>query len=554
MPQQQNSSSPFLISDSERGSYDYAGMTPDEAQAQRSIAQRRQMAKLMMSQGMQQAGKRGGMVGNIYVKSSPMEGLSGMAQVGLGGLADYLLAKESANTTAEHKKLTEAAIKKYIEQTSDVPEVPGTPASAGSAATHTDSNLPDIIDASQLKVAIAPSMRGSASTDNNGRVAAALFDGMKNKYVPNMRSNVLEPHPRFSTDELNALSQGKEDDNSYMTRIGEMANEKDAPRLNAMPYQSAVDTPAVPPSLGTPGTPGVKRTREDIRRAGLEAFALGNPRLNQIVGHLTDLREKEEENRLRREDRIARDTQANLDRQAQAEALAGYRSLLEKQVQGGRKELKGTVSGDTTEKGKQQAEHDKAITTSQENIAANRNTAQLKTVEARNNAARNKAEALKPLPAPAMKIMASNRLGLDSVNTAIAKIGESEKTDKGLGAKNYLSHALIDRVDPKGAEIRALVTSIGGMKIHDLSGSAVSVKEFSRLAPYVPQVTDRADIALEKLRVFKEQYEKIQEEYAKTYREQGFNVPERSVDSSVDQAKLKTSVNKRFNPTTGKLE
>jgi len=247
MPQQQQfSGNPFLLGDSERGSYDYSGMTPDEAQTQRNISQRRQMAKLMMYQGQQQAGKKGGMVGNIYVKASPMEGLAGVGQVGLGGLADYFLNKESKKASDEAGQLRKDRIDEYLKDTADVPEVkPSNPA-------------------------ITNAIMGQSRTV-----------------------------PLFAPQELERLvPPGAENDKDTMELIGKLGKK----------------TEEIPEAQGpvTPGTPGIIRSQGDIMRAGLKAFAYGDPRLDKLVGHVTDQRNQQEQNKLMREERISRDKQSDI--------------------------------------------------------------------------------------------------------------------------------------------------------------------------------------------------------------------------------------------------
>lgn len=53
--------------------------------------------------------------------------------------------------------------------------------------------------------------------------------------------------------------------------------------------------------------------------------------------------------------------------------------------------------------------------------------------------------------------------------------------------------------DPKGNEARQHLANIASLKIHDRSGAAVSVSEFPRLAPFVPQEYDTPEKVLANL-------------------------------------------------------
>ena len=328
MPQQQQfSGNPFLLGDSERGSYDYSGMTPDEAQTQRNISQRRQMAKLMMYQGQQQAGKKGGMVGNIYVKASPMEGLAGVGQVGLGGLADYFLNKESKKAGDEADQLRKARIDEYLAATTDTPAVPGTPESAPlRPASYTDSNLGQLIKETRPE---APPV------DPN---APELSLRPMNKVSQTMMDMQVKPPQRLSPEqEKFALRFGEGPQDPY---AGGIMGDGTGPSVARTPFQPGTYTPEErgPSTPGTPGTPGIHRSQGDIMRAGLKAFAYGDPRLDKLVGHVTDQRNQQEQSKLMREERFARDTQANLERVSRDTALAGYQNELEKQRQAGQNE------------------------------------------------------------------------------------------------------------------------------------------------------------------------------------------------------------------------
>ncbi len=120
-------------------------------------------------------------------------------------------------------------------------------------------------------------------------------------------------------------------------------------------------------------------------------------------------------------------------------------------------------------------------------------------------AAAAKEAAKKPLKAPA-KIAAgyaNNNAAIASIDKAIAAI----KANPGhLGLKNYLGDDASQRLDPAGVAVRAAVSDIGSKKRHDRTGATMSNKEAPLLKPFVPQVTDKDQVAIDKLLGLREKY------------------------------------------------
>lgn len=73
--------------------------------------------------------------------------------------------------------------------------------------------------------------------------------------------------------------------------------------------------------------------------------------------------------------------------------------------------------------------------------------------------------------------------------------------------------------DPEGTDVRRALAEIGAIKIHDLSGAAVSASEAPRFMPFVPKVTDRPGVARKKLEGFKKEMAKVLEEADSYYSE-----------------------------------
>jgi hypothetical protein len=72
-------------------------------------------------------------------------------------------------------------------------------------------------------------------------------------------------------------------------------------------------------------------------------------------------------------------------------------------------------------------------------------------------------------------------------------------------------------LDPKGLDVRALISNIGSLKIHDRSGAAVTASETPRLIPFIPQITDDAPTVRKKLTLFKQEYERAVKDATEYY-------------------------------------
>jgi hypothetical protein len=116
-------------------------------------------------------------------------------------------------------------------------------------------------------------------------------------------------------------------------------------------------------------------------------------------------------------------------------------------------------------------------------------------------------EAQKQAVPPTHKMVYSeNETALKSIDNAIKQI---ESNPKALGLQNIVGENLSQRLDKKGVPVRAAVAEIGSKKIHDLSGAAVSASESPRLMPFIPSTTDDPQVAIDKLKNLKRQYQDI---------------------------------------------
>ena len=128
---------------------------------------------------------------------------------------------------------------------------------------------------------------------------------------------------------------------------------------------------------------------------------------------------------------------------------------------------------------------------------------------------------LKEFPAIVANGFIENQVSIGKIAKAILAAQESPDS---LGAWNTLPDAVRQRTDPNGVKVRAMISDIGSMKIHDRSGAAVSASEFPRLRPFVPAVTDSPETVVEKLRLFQQEYEAMQEGI-QTFYSDGYKQP-----------------------------
>lgn len=115
------------------------------------------------------------------------------------------------------------------------------------------------------------------------------------------------------------------------------------------------------------------------------------------------------------------------------------------------------------------------------------------------------------MPASMIQTMAQNEVTISNIARAKQLVLESPQA---FGAMNYLGDDIAQRRDPKGVSARAVVSDIGGQRIQDRSGAAVTVGEMERLRPYIPKITDTPETIIKKLEEFERVYQQIQEELA----------------------------------------
>jgi hypothetical protein len=114
---------------------------------------------------------------------------------------------------------------------------------------------------------------------------------------------------------------------------------------------------------------------------------------------------------------------------------------------------------------------------------------------------------LKPVPPTINTAMTQNQVVLNKISRAEDLL---TKTPEATGMfKGMMPDAILNRTDKEGTATRAALAELAATKVHDLSGAAVSVSEFGRLKPFLPQPTDNADTLRTKLAGMKAEIEDI---------------------------------------------
>lgn len=140
---------------------------------------------------------------------------------------------------------------------------------------------------------------------------------------------------------------------------------------------------------------------------------------------------------------------------------------------------------------------------------------------------------IKPVPAAISKAFLANKQQVTKLDRAIASVGANPDA---VGFKAYLPDKMLNMVQKpgyaSGVGARADIADIGSLVIHDRSGAAVTVSEYPRLKPFIPQTTDDQATVLKKLTRMKEVLEEESQGMADFYTpEQGYRGLERQDDS-----------------------
>lgn len=128
----------------------------------------------------------------------------------------------------------------------------------------------------------------------------------------------------------------------------------------------------------------------------------------------------------------------------------------------------------------------------------------------------------KDIPANINKSIIDNQQNISKIDKAMADIRARPES---LGTRYMIPRmeTVGQYTDADGVQARAGVADIGSLILHDRSGAAVTASETPRLKPFIPQASDRPDVALKKLQRFREIYAEEAGLLAQTYsKDQGY--------------------------------
>lgn len=152
-------------------------------------------------------------------------------------------------------------------------------------------------------------------------------------------------------------------------------------------------------------------------------------------------------------------------------------------------------------------------------------------------------------PEFAVKAISSNANAIQKIDNALTALKTPAGKD-GVGYKAYLPQGILNRYDPEGTNVRADISDVGSLVLHDRSGAAVTASETPRLIPFIPLPTDDAETARKKLVRFKQVYEAENNNLT-------FQYPQAKglADyASGGQQPAGASAVRKYNPATGKIE
>ena len=137
--------------------------------------------------------------------------------------------------------------------------------------------------------------------------------------------------------------------------------------------------------------------------------------------------------------------------------------------------------------------------------------------------ARSGAIKIKDVPTNILNSIMKNDAGLNNIDAAIAAI----TADPGaLSLMNKAPDILTQRFRKGHENTLAALTNVAAVRLHDLSGAAVTDPEWARLSRSIPQSTDLPEVALEKLRALKAEYKKMNDSLFTTFSpERGYDRP-----------------------------
>lgn len=150
-------------------------------------------------------------------------------------------------------------------------------------------------------------------------------------------------------------------------------------------------------------------------------------------------------------------------------------------------------------------------------------------------------------PASVINGMLANAASIQKIDDALNALDSPDaKNSTGFLAGTtagtpFVGQAIINKADPRGVAVRALIADIGSLKIHDRSGAAVTASEEPRLRPFIPSVSDDPQTIRTKLDSFRKEYETILRDTYKVYGPDGGGKKLDPIESVLNRSKSQSA-------------
>lgn len=126
----------------------------------------------------------------------------------------------------------------------------------------------------------------------------------------------------------------------------------------------------------------------------------------------------------------------------------------------------------------------------------------------------------KPADATTTRELAAGSVASDRIGRAIEA---ATAAPQAFGPQNVFANLgsfghgdeVMQYIDPKGIDARALVANVGSQVFHDRSGANVTMSEAPRLKPFIPSVNDKPEIVVKKLRLLQQEVDLMNTELAR---------------------------------------
>ena len=119
----------------------------------------------------------------------------------------------------------------------------------------------------------------------------------------------------------------------------------------------------------------------------------------------------------------------------------------------------------------------------------------------------------KAIPSAAVNGMQENLTALKKIDATLAEMNDPKTKGSVGGLGGWVASQIpagadaLNWLDKDGTKLRAMIADIGSKKLHERSGSAVTIGETPRLKPFIPSIGDSPAVIADKLANLRLEYE-----------------------------------------------